>query len=114
MRNSFRLFASAGSGSSDMGWNCRNCWNFSRLFDYSSSPPLKRGQAQLLADFPGREIFHLRVASDGGLFLVGRILVNGVFPSFPYQHATVISQIFNEVPPFHDLILYFYEKRLKC
>ena len=47
------------------------------------------------------EIGDLTMTGNGGTTMIGRIFPNGVFAAFPQQLATLLTQIQQEIPPFH-------------
>ena len=47
------------------------------------------------------EIGDLTMAGNGGTLMIGRIFPNGVFATFPQQLATLLTQVKQEIPPFH-------------
>ena len=91
LRGSFWFFTLTSSSSTDIGWDFRHCGNFFGVFPRRFDPPLKRRKSELFADFSGREILHFRMPRNGDFFLIDRVLVNGIFSAFPYQHATIVS-----------------------
>lgn len=57
--------------------------------------------AQLLADTHCRELWDLLVAWHGGPALGRRILPDRVFSHFPDKPTPVLTQVTQEIPPFH-------------